>query len=115
MPSEKRRITFTETEAASAVQRHLRKRDPKRIQVEVRHLRPTSNGQELTGAHATGNDRLERVDFDLSVTELSAALLGWCLANNVPMPKEATKRVDYARGQFVLVLTIGHGGSGGSS
>jgi hypothetical protein len=60
----------------------------------------------LAGAHASGNDGLERVDLDLSVTELSAALLGWCLAHNVPMPKEARKRVDYARGHFVLVLTI---------
>jgi hypothetical protein len=60
----------------------------------------------LTGAHVTGNDRLERVDLNLSVPELSAALLEWCLAHNVPMPKEARKRVDYARGHFVLVLTI---------
>lgn len=106
MPSEERRITFSETETSSAVQRLVRRRNPERSTVEIRHVRPTSNGQELTGAHVSGNIGLERIDLDLSVTELSAALLGWCLATSVPIPRQAQKRVDYAKGKFVLVLRV---------
>jgi hypothetical protein len=106
MPSEERRITFSETETANAVQRHIRRRDSDRSTVEIRHVRPTSNGQELTGAHVSGHIGLERIELDLSVTELSAALLGWCLATNVPIPRQAQKFVDYAKGRFVLGLRV---------
>jgi hypothetical protein len=37
---------------------------------------------------------------------VTAALLGWCFSKEIPIPRQANKRIVFARQRFSLVLEI---------
>jgi hypothetical protein len=106
MPFEERHIEFSDVETAAALQRFVRKRQPGRQTVALRHVRALGDGEMLTGVQATGNQGMEPVKLDLTLAEVTAALLGWCFSKEIPIPRQANKRIVFARQRFSLVLEI---------
>lgn len=106
MPTEERHITFKDAEAAAAAQRFVRKRSKRMLGVEIRHVKPRAAGDALDGVHLIGNNGIERVYVDLSLAELTAALLNDCFARKIPIPRRSDKQVLFIGGQFVLLLQV---------
>jgi hypothetical protein len=106
MPTEERHITFTDTEVAAAAQRFIHKRDKRMLGVTVRQVKPIAEGRALDGAHVVGNNGIERVNVDLGLAELTAALLNECFSKKVPIPRNAEKQVQFNRDRFELVLHV---------
>jgi hypothetical protein len=106
MPTEERHITFKEAEVADAAQRFVRKRGKRMLGVSIRHVKPIATGDALDGAHLIGNNGIERVSIDLTLAELTAALLGDCFSREIPIPRRAEKQVLFTGGHFVLLLRV---------
>jgi hypothetical protein len=106
VPTEERHITFNDAEAAAAAQRFVRKRGKRMLGVAIRHIKPIANGDALDGVHLIGNNGIERVNIDLSLAELTAALLSDCFSRKIPIPRRAEKQVQFTGGRFVLLLRV---------
>jgi hypothetical protein len=69
---------------AEATQRFVRKRSKRMLRVAIRHVKPIANGEALDGVHLIGNNGIEPVNIDLTLTELTAALLSDCFSRKDP-------------------------------
>ena len=81
------------------------------LRVEIRHVKLIANDEALDGVHLIGNNGIERVNIDLTLAELTAALLSDCLSRKDPDPAARGKagevhRPKFTGGQFVLVLRV---------
>jgi hypothetical protein len=106
MPFEERHIEFSDVETAAALQRFVRRRQSGRQTVALRQVKALGDGEMLTGVQATGNQGMEQVKLDLTLAEVTAALLGWCFSKEIPIPRQANKRIVFGRQRFSLVLEI---------
>ena len=106
MPTEERHISFKDAEVADAAQRFIRKRGKRMLGVSIRHVKPIANGDALDGVHLIGNNGIERVNIDLTLAELTAALLSDCFSRKIPIPRRAEKQVKFTGGNFVLLLRV---------
>lgn len=106
MPTEERNISFKEAEVAAAAQCFIRQRGKRMLGVAIRHVKPIANGDALDGVHLIGNDGIERVKIDMSLAELTAALLSDCFSRKIPIPRKAEKQVQFTNGHFMLLLRV---------
>jgi hypothetical protein len=84
----------------------VRKRGNRMLGVAIRHVKPIADGDALDGVHLVGNNGIERVNIDLTLAELTAALLSDCFSRKIPIPRRAEKQVQFTGGHFVLLLQV---------
>lgn len=104
MPTEARRITFSKAELSAALYRHLAGSDSTlpagaitRISGDARH--------DLVKISVTTSEYDTATTVEFSVTQIGEALIDYCVANKIPLPKAFSKSLVITDDTVALDIT----------
>ena len=96
MPSEHRRIVFTSDELRKALDAHLMQQQARLLPVGI-VASAKLNGDQTKVVLAIHDRRADQIHtIEVAANHVAVALLRYCFANNVPLPKDAKKSLAIA-------------------
>lgn len=105
MPTETRRILFTNEELLNAIARHRRDDKQPLPQSRIRGIKAERNGHAVNVAillsAGDGHERLE-----IRPEEVAASLIKYCALQKIPLPRRAQKSIAVEGGQVELHLQL---------
>lgn len=105
MVKEMKIISLTNNELKTAIVRHLMRNDEKDRHFFVDEIKISEEGTVnalVTISRPSGRQETKSLDH----SALAAALLRFCMDNNIPLPRKASKNLQMMNGYLSMFLTL---------
>lgn len=109
MPSETRKIVFSNNELITAINRHNQVSKNKLPKGMITTCKPLSQPGVAVRLEMLDQESGESTTVDLSPEVIGAALVRYCIAHKIPIPRHATKSVTAEGDDIALTLQVGGG------
>lgn len=106
MPSERREITFCQSELCQAVEAYLAQRSTIKVNGELRNVLLERAPAVKAVAEFTACEKKETLKVGLDATELGAALTLYCISHHIPLPRKSERAVQVVADNISLLITI---------
>lgn len=106
MPSELRRIVFSNDELKTALSEHNRHAKEKLPVGAVQACEPLPDGGGTVRLGIVNQSSGETQDVELSPETVGAALVRYCIQHKIPLPKRAHKSIHVQGDKVILNVSI---------
>lgn len=106
MPSELRRIVFSNDELKIAIAEHNRRAKEKLPVGAVQACEPLPDGGGAVRLEIVNQSYGEAQNVELSPETVGAALVRYCIQHKIPLPKKAHKSIHVQGDKLVLNVSI---------